>query len=102
MAAHERRGMDGKENRTASGHGRAGPRAGEQPKEYAHWGTYSKVFWEFYRSGEREIKKEYEDSGRACRAQAAMCCLRLRKHIYDVRITRRRNMLYLARTGGKP
>ena len=69
-------------------------------KEKVPYGTYSKAFWRFYRSGEPRQKKEFQEESEAWSAQKAILNLMSRKHIYDV-ITRRRNVLYLERTGVK-
>ena len=65
----------------------------------APWGAYSAVFWRFYRSGNRNAEKEYSSVEEAASAQKAMLNRMSRRRIYDVRITRRRNVLYLERTG---
>ncbi|MCI9141104.1 MAG: hypothetical protein HFH87_00610 [Lachnospiraceae bacterium] len=70
-------------------------------KEKVPWGTYAKLFWRFYRSGEKKQKKEFPEEHEAWSAQKAMLNLMSRKHIYDVIITRRRNVLYLEKTGVK-
>lgn len=70
-------------------------------KEKSPWGTYSKFFWQFYCSGEHRQKKEFQEEWEAWSAQKAILNLMSRKHIYDVIITRRRNVLYLERTGVK-
>ena len=70
-------------------------------KEKVLWGTYSKSFWKFYRSDEKSQKKEFTEIRDAWAAQKAMLNLMNRKHIFDVIITRRRNVLYLEKIGVK-
>lgn len=70
-------------------------------KEKAPYGTYTKLFWRFYNSGELKQKKEFQEEHEARAAQKSMLNLMSRKHIYDVIITRRRNVLYLEKTGVK-
>lgn len=64
-------------------------------KEKAAWGTHSNSFMAFYKSGLQKVRKEYSETDEAIRAQISMSNLMRRKSIYDVRITRRRNVLYL-------
>lgn len=59
-------------------------------KEKAAWGTHSNSF-----TGLQKVRKEYSETDEAIRAQISMSNLMRRKSIYDVRITRRRNVLYL-------
>ena len=70
-------------------------------KEKVPYGTYAKLFWRFYHSEEQKHKKEFQEEWEAWSAQKAMLNLMSRKHIYDVIITRRRNVLYLEKTGVK-
>lgn len=55
------------------------------------------AFWNFYESGAREHKEEFGDIGLAVRAQRSMLCITRRKGIHEVKIKRRRNVLYLER-----
>lgn len=65
------------------------------------WGTHAMVFWHFYESQQQRMKKEYDEIIDAARAQRSMLAIVSRKGIYEVRITRRRNVLYLEKTGVK-
>lgn len=67
----------------------------------AVWGTHSMVFWGFYESQKQRMKKEYGESTDAARAQRSMLAIVRRKGIYEVRIARRRNVLYLEKIGVK-
>ena len=64
----------------------------------AAWGTYTSVFWKFYESDDKTLKSEYGTTNDACLAQISMLRTISRKHIYDIRITRRKNVLYLEKT----
>lgn len=55
------------------------------------------VFWKFYESGIQKQREEFEDTDQATRAQRSMLLLMSRKGIHDVKIKRRRNVLYLER-----
>lgn len=63
-----------------------------------NYGKYSSIFWRFYQSEKPNLRKEYGDIAEAIRAQVAMLKCMSRKHIFNVRITRRRNILYLKKT----
>lgn len=63
------------------------------------WGTYTKMFWEFYKSGDEGRKLEFDSDYEANSAQKSMIKFENRQEIYDVRIIKRRNVLYLERTG---
>lgn len=63
-----------------------------------NWGIYAGAFWEFYNSGSRTGRLEYADAGEALRANRAMLNRMSKKHIYDIRITRKGNVLYLEKT----
>nr|WP_296488614.1 hypothetical protein [uncultured Acetatifactor sp.] len=65
------------------------------------WGTHSMVFWRFYESQKQRMKKEYGEITDAARAQRSMLAIVRRKGIYEVRIARRRNVLYLEKIGVK-
>lgn len=69
----------------------------DMKREKAPWGTYSMVFWKFYESEARKQREEFEDTDQATRAQRSMLCLMGRKGIHDVKVKRRRNVLYLER-----
>lgn len=71
----------------------------DRTKGKAPWGAYSAVLWRFYRSGDRNAEKEYGSVEEAASALKAMLNRMSHRRIYDVRITRRRNVLYLERTG---
>ncbi len=64
-------------------------------KEKTVWGTHSRVFGRFYESKQQKLKKEYGEILDAARAQRSMLAIVRRKGIHEVRITRRRNVLYL-------
>lgn len=70
----------------------------EEVKEKVAWGTYSKIFWKFYRLDKQASRSEYPDVESAMKAQKAMLNRMNVKHIYDVRITRQGNVLYLEKT----
>ena len=70
-------------------------------KEKTVWGTHSMIFWRFYESKQQKMKKEYGEILDAARAQRSMLAIVRRKGIYEVRITRRRNVLYLEKKGVK-
>ena len=55
------------------------------------------IFWRFYESKQQKLKKEYGEILDAARAQRSMLCLMGRKGIHDVKVKRRRNVLYLER-----
>lgn len=57
------------------------------------------VFKAFYHSGEDERRVRYDDIEKAVFAQKCMCVYRCRKKIYDVMIMRRKETIYLKRTG---
>lgn len=61
------------------------------------WGTYSMVFWKFYESGARKQRAEFDETDQAMQAQRSMIGIMGRKGIREVRIKRRRNVLYLER-----
>lgn len=61
------------------------------------WGTYSMVFWRFYESGAQKQRVEFDETDQAMRAQRSILCLMGRKGIREVKIKRRRNLLYLER-----
>jgi hypothetical protein len=73
----------------------------DMEKRKADWGEYAKILWRFYRSGEKRLRKEYPETKEAMKAQRAMLNRTNYRHVYDVRITRRRNVLYLERSGVK-
>ena len=60
---------------------------------------YADFFWEFYDSENENAKIEFDDIKEANRCQKAMCMLVNRHQIYNVVITRRKNILYLIRSG---
>ena len=63
-------------------------------------GTYTTVFRKFYKSNMRNERKEYESTESAMKAQISMLRVMSQEHIYDARITRRRNVLYLQKDSG--
>lgn len=63
------------------------------------WGTYTSVFWKFYSSDSRTLKSKYSTNDSARMAQISILRTMSRKHIFDVRITRRKNVLYMEKTG---
>lgn len=69
-------------------------------KQRAECGTHSTIFQKFYESNIRMTKKEYADDAKAIRAQTAILNLMNRRRIFDVRMTRRKNVLYLEKFGG--
>lgn len=63
-------------------------------------GTYTSVFRKFYKSSARNFHKEYESIESAIQAQKSMLRIMSQEHIYDARIIRRRNILYLQKENG--
>lgn len=66
------------------------PTAGQAP--------YSDTFWIFYNSNHSNAKMEFETREEAIKCQQRLCMIRNRKHLYDVAIVRRNNVLYLIRS----
>ena len=63
-------------------------------------GTYTSVFRKFYASNMKNQKKEYDNIESAMKAQVSMLRIMSQEHLYDARITRRRNVLYLQKENG--
>lgn len=63
-------------------------------------GTYASVFRRFYTSNVKQFRKEYSRTEDAINAQKSMLRIMSDEHIYDTRITRRRNVLYLEKEKG--
>lgn len=66
------------------------PTAGQAP--------YTDEFWKFYDSNHSNAKMEFETVEEAAKYQQRLCMLKNRNHIYDVIITRRKNIIYLIRS----
>lgn len=64
------------------------------------YGTYTSVFRKFYKSNMKNMRKEYENTEIAVNAQKSMLRIMIQERIYDTRITRRRNVLYLQKNSG--
>lgn len=69
-------------------------------EQRAECGTHSTMFEKFYESNIRLTRKKYADPANAIRAKTAILNLMNRRHIFDVRMTRRKNVLYLENYGG--
>lgn len=63
-------------------------------------GTYTSVFRKFYKSNMKNMRKEYESVEIAINAQKSMLRIMSQEHIYDARIIRRKNILYLQKDRG--
>lgn len=63
----------------------------------AQWGAYSSAFRDFYNSGARNMRLEFDDEDGAKRAQSSMLNLMSRNRIHDVFARRRGKVLYLER-----
>ena len=63
-------------------------------------GIYTSEFRRFYASNVKIYRKEYRRTKDATNAQKSMLRIMSDKHIYDTRITRRRNVLYLEKEKG--
>lgn len=63
-------------------------------------GTYTSVFRKFYKSNMKNMRKEYESIENAMNAQKSMLRIMSQDRIYDARIIRRRNVLYLQKDNG--
>lgn len=72
-----------------------GERMGKVPQ-----GTYTSVFRKFYASNMKNMRKEYESIESATKAQVSMLRIMSQERIYDARIIRRRNVLYLQKESG--
>ena len=60
---------------------------------------YADAFWNFYESKHKNVRFEYDTVEEATSAQKRMCMLTSRNKIYDVMITRRKNVLYVIKSG---
>lgn len=68
--------------------------------EKAQYGTYTYEFKRFYNSNVRSFRKEYSEMKEAVNAQISMLRIMSKEHIYDARIIRRRNVLYMEKENG--
>ena len=68
--------------------------SGEYP---SGWGKNSKLFWKFYNSCDRDSRLEFDSEKDALRVATSVYQCMSDKHIYDVFVRRRRNVLYLER-----
>lgn len=62
------------------------------------YSKYTKLFWDFYYSNHQNMKTEYDSVDEAYKAQKVLCMIISRNSVYDVRITRRKNVLYVIKT----
>ena len=60
---------------------------------------YAEKFYEFYESEHHNMKMDCETVEEAIRAQRILCMLISRKKIFDIIITRRKNVLYVIKKG---
>lgn len=58
-------------------------------------GKYAKPFWDFYESEHQTVKMEFDTKQEAMKAYKAMYETMNRNKIYDVRITKMDNAVYL-------
>ena len=65
---------------------------------YGNKSVYADAFWEFYDSEHKTVKMEYESVQKAMKAQKSICMLISRHQIFDVKVTRRENVLYAVRS----
>ena len=73
-------------------------RANESGEYPSGWGKNSKLFWKFYNSGDKKARLEFDSEKDALRVATSVYKCMNYKHIYDVTVKRRRNVLCLERT----
>ena len=69
----------------------------ELPKTYC--GKYKDKLKEFYESDHYNARWEFENEEEAKKCHAAICMFTSRNKIYDLVVTRRKNILYLIKDG---
>ena len=67
--------------------------------QITYQGRYAKDLRAFYESDHKSAKWEFEEVKEAMNCQSAVCMFTSRNKIYDLRATRRKNVLYLVRSG---
>ena len=58
---------------------------------------HAELFWKFQKSDYESVKLEYDCQEEAIKCQQAICMLLSRNRIYNIRATRRKNVLKLIR-----
>ena len=67
------------------------------PRKCTEDKQYAPTFWEFYNSDHDNARLGFSDTNTAVKCQKAMCMLLSRNRIFDVKVTRRKNTVYLIR-----
>ena len=60
---------------------------------------YSNTFWEFYESDHQNMKIEYDTVQEAVKASRSMYNITCKNRIFDINISRIKNVLYVIRSG---
>ena len=60
---------------------------------------YADAFWEFYDSDHQNMKIEYDTVQEAVKASRSMYNIMCKNRIFDIIISRRKNVLYVIRSG---
>lgn len=71
----------------------------DNPNNHYKQSIYSEMFLEFYESEHQNMKMYCDTVEEAARAQRILCMLISRKKIFDIIISRRKNVLYVIRSG---
>ena len=71
----------------------------DNPNNHYKQSIYSEIFLEFYESEHQNMKLDWESVEEATRAKHILCMLISRKKIFDIIISRRKNVLYVIRSG---
>lgn len=59
---------------------------------------HAAAFWDFYNGNHINARLEFDDIEEAKRCTQSLCMLLSRRKIFDVLMTRRRNVVYLIRS----
>ena len=70
----------------------------EVPVKHYKQSVFTEKFWGFYESEHQNMKLDCESVEEATRAQHILCMLISRKKIFDIIISRRKNVLYVQRS----